>query len=166
MACGISSMSRAIAAGGLAAGVLDICAAFVVYGLRGVAPVRILQSIAGGLLGSAAFTGGAATAALGLGLHFVIATTAAASYYAVSRRLPVLVERPLLCGAVYGVLVYAIMNFVVVPLSAIGWRRLPPPGLIATLVVVHVLCVGIPIALATRWARRETVARQNRSAAG
>jgi len=36
---------------------------------------RILQSVAAGLLGDASFEGGAATAALGLALHFLIATS-------------------------------------------------------------------------------------------
>jgi len=72
---------RAIVFGGLVAGVLDITAAFVIYGLRGALPVRIPQSIANGLLGAAAYKGGFATAALGAALHFFIALVATAVYY-------------------------------------------------------------------------------------
>src|SRR5262245_51342902 len=108
-----------ILTGGFMAGALDITAAIVIYAFRGVPPVRILQSVAGGVLGPAAFTGGGKTAALGLALHFFIATTAAAVYFLASRGLPVLVRRPSLCGALYGIAVWAFMNFVVLPLSAV-----------------------------------------------
>jgi hypothetical protein len=140
----------AVLAGGLAAGVLDILAAIAVYGLRGASPVRILQSIASGLLGAPAFEGGAATAALGLVLHFVIASGAAAVYYAASRFLPALVRRPLAWGAAYGVAVYLFMNFVVLPLSAVAQRPFVITATAVTILIVHIVCVGIPIALAVR----------------
>jgi hypothetical protein len=140
---------RSIAAGGLAAGALDITAAFLVYGLRGASPVRILQSIASGLYGAVAFQGGARTAALGLLLHFVIATTAAGVYSIASTRVGVLVRRPFVCGALYGIAVYLFMNLVVLPLSAVAKRPFSPRDA-AILVVIHMTCVGIPIALAAR----------------
>ena len=126
-----------------------ITAAIVIYAFRGVAPVRILQSVAAGLLGASAFTGGAKTAALGLALHFFIATTAAAVYFFASRVLPRLVRQPSLWGALYGIAVWAFMNFVVLPLSAAGQ---PPFNLemALILVLVHVVCVGWPIAYAAR----------------
>src|SRR5215217_2817758 len=90
--------ARAIVWGGLLAGLGDITFAFVVNGLRGVGPVRVLQSVASGLLGAAAKEGGLATAALGAVLHFLIAAAAAAVYWLASRRLEVLVRRPVACG--------------------------------------------------------------------
>ncbi len=144
---------RTILAAGALAGALDIAAACGIHALRGVSPVRILQSIASGLLGRAAFDGGAGTAALGLFLHFSIAATAAAVYYAASRKLRSLVDRPFLYGALYGVAVYAFMNHVVIPLSAVSQR---PFVLQMALIMltVHVLCVGLPIALTVRRAGR------------
>ena len=136
---------RPVLAGGLLAGLLDILAAFVVYGFRGAAPVRILQAIAAGILGSDAFEGGLGTAALGLFLHFGIAIGWAAVYFAFHRRLEGLSRRPVLSGAVFGVLVYFLMNLVVLPLSAVASR---PFQLDVVILVVHVVCVGIPIALA------------------
>ncbi|HET8647044.1 MAG TPA: hypothetical protein VFO85_16225, partial [Vicinamibacteria bacterium] len=88
---------RAILLGGLVAGTMDITAAILLYARRGVPPLRILQSVASGLLGRAAFTGGVPTAALGLALHFFIATTAAAVYVLAARRLP-LARWPLVGG--------------------------------------------------------------------
>jgi len=141
---------RAVVLAGLVAGTLDILAAFVVYGLRGATPLGILQSIASGLLGrTTAYGGGGATAALGLALHFFIATSAAAVYYAASRRLDVLVTHAVPSGLLYGVAVWLFMNFVVIPLSAIGrWPTIN--ALSAVIVVVHMVCVGLPIALVVR----------------
>ncbi len=140
--------------GGLACGVLDISSAFVAYGLRGVKLIRIPQSIAAGLLGPVAFKGGWRMAVLGMALHFLIAFTAAAVFYLVSRQLMFLTRHSVLAGLLYGELVYLFMNFVVIPLSAT--RR--PPFSIAALVtgpVGHPFLVGLPIALAVaRFAAR------------
>ena len=144
-----ASLMRAVVWGGATAGVLDIAAALSVYGLRGARPIRILQGIASGLLGAEAFKGGRGTAALGLALHFLIAFTAAAVYLAASRRLRILIDRPVLAGLLYGVAVYAVMNAVVLPLSNVAPARFDAP-LAVTILVVHMVCVGLPIALAAR----------------
>jgi hypothetical protein len=149
---------KAVLLGGLTAGVLDIADALIFHGARGVAPWRILQAIASGLLGREAFAGGAWTAALGLGLHFFIATTAAAVYALASLRLPVLIARPVPCGAAYGLIVNVVMQNVVLPLSAFRPGPPAPPSTIdwgqVNLWLAHVFCVGLPIAFATRWAAR------------
>ena len=137
------SAAQAIVLAGLIAGTLDITAAILFYGPR--VPVRILQSVATGVLGRAAFSGGASTAVLGLGLHFLIATGAAAVYYLASRRIALLREQPLLAGPLYGIAVYLFMNRVVIPLSAAR-----PQPLTLKMAAIHVACVGLPIALAVR----------------
>lgn len=142
---------RAIFWGGLIAGTLDITYAFLFFGLRnGLTPARVLQSVASGLLGADAFKGGLTTDALGLFCHFIIAFTAAALYYAASRRLNILVSRAAVCGVLYGVLIYAFMNYVVVPLSAAPPRGTPPAVVFITGLLVHMFFIGLPIALATR----------------
>ena len=95
--------SKAFVFGGLTVGTLDILDAFTFFGIRnGVAPSRILQSIAAGLLGRASFQGGAATAALGLVLHFLIAFGIVGTYFVVARAVPALTRRPFLTGPLYG----------------------------------------------------------------
>jgi uncharacterized membrane protein YagU involved in acid resistance len=141
---------RAILWGGLIAGTLDILAAFVNSGIRGVAPTRVLQAIASGLLGADAFTGGFATAVLGLVAHFFIATTATAVYYAVSRKLKVLVDQAVVCGLAYGIPVYLVMNLIVLPLSAIPFKINHTVGNVATAVLILMFCVGLPIAFVVR----------------
>jgi uncharacterized membrane protein YagU involved in acid resistance len=93
----------------LVAGTLDIVYAIVYWAIRmGLPARRILQSVASGLLGEAGFHGGAATAALGLVLHYGIAVSMAVAYYVVSRRVPALVRWPLALGAAYGLFLYAL----------------------------------------------------------
>jgi hypothetical protein len=136
----------------LAAGTLDISAAIITWWFRDVAPSRVLQSVAGGLLGrEATFSGGAKTAALGLFLHFAIMSVIATLFYAASRRLPGLVGRCWwLAGIAYAVVVYVAMTFVVVPLSALAPARpVPAPDIVQGL-FVHIVCVGLPIAFITR----------------
>ena len=140
---------KAIALSCLIAGTLDISDALIFYGLRGVSPVRILQGIAVGLIGRGAFTMGARSALLGLLLHYFIATTWATIYIFASRRLP-LSRRPFLWGGLYGLVVYIVMNYVVVPLSRIGPRPTPPPVPLINAIAALVFCIGIPIALIAR----------------
>lgn len=144
--------STVILIAGSVAGVLDITFACVFYGLqRGITPTRILQSISSGILGKAAYQGGLPTALLGLALHFFIATTAAAVYYAASRKLPVLVRHPIPCGLLYGAGVFAVMNLLVVPLSAYPNFKLSyePARLLPGLLAI-MFCVGLSIALIVR----------------
>jgi hypothetical protein len=135
-----------VLAGGLLAGALDITYACVFWAVKAdLAPTRIFQSVAAGLLGEASFEGGAATAALGLLLHFFIACTMALTYYLVSRRWPVLVRRPVTLGIAYGLLLYVVMNHIVVPLSAAGPGSQDPLWITLT-VAVHAFLIGVPIA--------------------
>lgn len=142
---------KPILIGGLSAGVLDFIGACVSSASRGVTPLRVAQFIASGLLGRAAFDGGYKTAALGVGLHFVIAFGAAAVFCLASARLRWLTERPYLSGALYGVAVFWFMRLIVLPLSAVAFRQNPSWSGMAIGMIVHVLCVGWPIALAARW---------------
>ena len=137
--------------GGLVAGTLDITYACVFWALKaGVPPQRIFQSVARGVLGAAAFTSGAAAAALGLFLHYFIATMMSIAYYLVARHWRALVERPVIFGAAYGLVLYFVMNYIVVPLSAAGGGGSGPALWVALSIIVHALLIGVPIALFAR----------------
>jgi hypothetical protein len=58
---------------GLFAGTLDIADALIFNVLRGITPIQVLRYIASGLIGTASFRGGLASAGLGLVLHYLIA---------------------------------------------------------------------------------------------
>ena len=147
---------QAILLGTLTVGVLDLVDAIVFFRLRsGVAPIRIPQSIAAGALGrAAAFRGGLGTAALGVALHFFIAFGIVTIYWLASRRLSVLVRRPFVCGPLYGLGVYAFMNYVVVPLSAAASSGSTPLPVLLNGLIIHVVGVGLPSALFARASRR------------
>lgn len=140
----------AILFGGTIAGTLDIIYAIGFSALRGVPPIRILQSVASGFLGAPAFSGGLPTASLGLVLHFCIALSAAAIFYLASRAIPVLTRRPVVAGLFYGILIYAIMNLVVLPLSAYPRKVSFPLLVLVTGLFVHMFFIGLPISLAVR----------------
>lgn len=142
---------QAILWGGLLAGIMDISGACLHAGLvGGLSPMRVLQYVASGLLGPDSFTGGFRSAALGLALHFLIAFTACAVFYAASRKFTILVKRAFVFGPVYGIVVYAFMYLVVTPLTfhtSFFDRKLSS---IAIGLMIHMLCVGMPIALVVR----------------
>ena len=146
------SRGRALIYGTLAVGVFDILDAFIFFGLRGARPIRILQSIAAGLLGRASFAGGWKTAALGLGLHFFIAFVIVLVFLAASRRVPVLTRHAAIAGPLYGVGVYLVMTFIVVPASAAA-GGVPPWPVALNGVLIHMFGVGLPAALAAKAVR-------------
>jgi hypothetical protein len=139
---------RTIGLAGLIAGVLDISSAFILWGQRGIGPVRGLQTIATGLLGPAAFEGGLGSAALGLAAHFLITFTAAALFYAASKRLRFLTQHVVGSGLAYGVAIYIFMNCVVLPLAAFKPKYTVSSITIGVLIIAFL--VGLPIALIVR----------------
>jgi hypothetical protein len=141
---------------GAIVGVLDITAACINAGVAyGFGPLRLLKGVAGGLLGRSALQGGFATAALGLAMHFTMALTVAAIFYALSRRLPLPQKlwRVVAVGLLYGAAVFAVNNFATAPF--LSWVRSlylhtpilfkPPMGWWQ--LIIHLFCVGLPIAL-------------------
>jgi hypothetical protein len=137
-------------------GVLDITAACINLGVAyGFGPLRVLKGVAGGLLGRSAIEGGLATAALGLAMHFTMALTITTIFYALSRRLPLPQKLwgVVAVGLLYGAAVFAVNNFATAPF--LSWVRSlylhtpilfkPPMGW--SQLVIHLFCVGLPIAL-------------------
>jgi hypothetical protein len=144
---------RILLYGGLAVGVLDTLKPILFTLMRGGSPIRMLQGIASGALGKDSFQGGYPTALLGLGFHFFIAFTVFATYYLASRYLRPLVTHALPLGALYGIAVYFFMQFVVIPLSAIGPVK-HPPGVLIDGILTHIFCVGLPTGFVIREAAR------------
>jgi hypothetical protein len=145
-------VTRAYLLGTAAVAILDGGFAAVRTAMNGGSPLQPFRAVAAGLIGPTAFRGGVPAALLGIALHVAIAAAVVAVYFVASRRLPVLTRRPIVCGALYGILVYAVMYYVVIPLSLLNAG---PRSLAAALpaVFIHVAGVGVPAALAAR-ARR------------
>jgi hypothetical protein len=144
---------------GALVGVLDIAAACINARVAaGFTPAHVFQSVAGGLLGRGSYNGGFATAALGLAMHFMMALTVATIFYALSRRfsLPQKLSRVVAVGLLYGAAVFVVNNFATAPFMS--WVRSlylhtpilfkPPMGW--SQLVIHLFCVGLPVALVMR----------------
>ncbi len=150
----VRKAALAIAVGGLIAGTLDLGQALVLFG------AKIPLAIAAGLLGPQAFGGGAATYILGVLLHFFIALSAAAIYFATSRKLHFLAEYPLVCGLFFGAAVELVMRLIVLPLSAFHATGPYQYRDLVQGLVVHMVIVGLPISFSVRWFAK--VAEQTR----
>lgn len=147
-----SQAARIVVRIGLIAGTLDISENIIFNAFRHITPKMIFQFIASGLIGmKSSLALGAASVALGVAIHYFIATWWTAVYYAASRSLKFLVRNAAISGIVYGGLVYIVMNFVVLPLT-----RIPHPKAAMTVasrvsgVLALLFCIGLTIALLVR----------------
>ena len=147
------SARRVILFGGLAVGTADILWAIVMNGLKGRSAVWVLQSVAGGMLGTATFEGGLPTALLGMVTHYFIATCWVTAYYVASRRWPDLARRPWVYGPLYGILVYVLMYQLVLPLSAYHTKGIKLGMELVKGLTIHIFGVGV---LAASIVRRGT----------
>ena len=105
----------------------------------------MLQGIASGLLDRRALDGGLATAGLGLAIHFFIALVVVLVFYVASRKINFLTEHPLVAGLFYGIAVYLVMYWVVVPLAIPIARHSVSRDV--TAIIIHMVLIGLPTAL-------------------
>jgi uncharacterized membrane protein YagU involved in acid resistance len=142
--------------GGAIAGLLDGIDAVVFYYLAfGVTPTLLFQNIASGLLGRKSFGEGWYTVVLGIALQFIIAIGAAAVFFMASLILPALFRKPAIFGPAFGVLVYVVMHYIVVPLSAVAKRTIPvTTAEFVDQILSHTIFVGLPIALMAKRSAR------------
>jgi uncharacterized membrane protein YagU involved in acid resistance len=141
-----SRSTHPILYGTLVVGTLDALDAIVFFGLRnGTTPARIFQSIAAGLYGRQSYQMGIHSVGLGILLHYFIAFLIVAAFYLLSRGLPMLRRQTLVAGIVYGVAVYVVMNYAVLPLSAAGRGAFVLPVFVNG-ILIHALGVGLPSA--------------------
>jgi hypothetical protein len=139
---------RAIVTAGLVVGVLDISSALVIWLQRGVALQRGLQGIAAGLLGAKSYEGGIVTAGLGLALHFFVAFLVVSVFCLASRKIPFLTKQPLVSGAFYGIGVYIVMYWFVLPTAFPTFRHRLWNELLA--IAIHICLIGWPTAFIVR----------------
>jgi uncharacterized membrane protein YagU involved in acid resistance len=150
------SAMKAVIGAGLLAGFLDMVWVCTLWSSLGVTPKRIFQAVASGWVGiDAAVAGGWNTALLGAASHFGITIAMAFTYVLAARRWPALVRRPVLYGAMYGIVLWAVMIHVVIPLSAAPPDQSAPWAWVLWVnIAAHMFLVGVPCALGARWALR------------
>jgi uncharacterized membrane protein YagU involved in acid resistance len=139
---------RAIVTAGLIVGILDISSALGIWWQRGVALQRGLQGIAAGLLGTKAYEGGMATASLGLVVHFFLAVLVVLIFYLASRRIPSLTKQPFAWGVLYGIGVYIVMYWIVLPTAFSTFRHRLSNELLE--LAIHICLIGLPTAFIVR----------------
>ncbi|MDB5087247.1 MAG: hypothetical protein JWR09_1241 [Mucilaginibacter sp.] len=135
---------------GLVAGILDgIAAIIVLHAWYKLTPSQVMQWIASGAYGAAAFTGGTPTVIAGIFFHFVVAYVLAVIYFFAFPKIKFLSARPILSGFLFGLGIFLVMNLLVIPASNI--QKSPfDPGLAAVSIIWHMLLVGLPISLITK----------------
>jgi hypothetical protein len=138
-------VSRAILYATLVVGMLDAADGVVFQGFHGQNPIQVLQYIASSLLGARAFSGGLAAAGLGLVVHFAVSLVVVAIYILASRRIVVLRTQWVLLGLLYGAAVWAVMNLLLLPLTAIASSPFTA-AVLANGIIGHALFVGLPSA--------------------
>jgi hypothetical protein len=145
----------------LIAGTLDIADSLIFNHLRGVTASQVFHYIASGLLGGRAFKMGAAAYGLGVVIHYTIAFFWTVVFYLARRKIEFLRQAPVAGGLLYGVVVYAIMNFVVLPLS--GVPKLGHMTLAARVngVLALILCIGLTVSLLLARALQATEGREH-----
>jgi hypothetical protein len=141
-----SSLLQAVVTCVLVAGTLDISDALIFYGIRGTPPLLLLQVIASGVLGRPALRGGVAVALAGLAIHYLITSIWVTIFFLILARFPVIRRYPTASGTLYGLIIYVVMNFVVLPHSHyVGHHSFRMP-VFPNAVLALVFCIGLPIA--------------------
>jgi hypothetical protein len=149
-----SKAFQTVIVGWLVVGVLDITSAFVIATIKGAGSIRMLQGIASGLLGRRALDGGLATAGLGLAIHFFIALVVVSVFYLASRKINFLTEHPLVAGLCYGIAVYLVMYWIIVPLAIPIARHSVSRDV--TAIIIHMVLIGLPTALVVSYFSKQS----------
>ncbi|WAC14179.1 DUF1440 domain-containing protein [Dyadobacter pollutisoli] len=128
------------------AGALDIIVAILVYAMimGKTTPSRIILSIASGIFGKEAYSGGTAMVLTGLVLHFFIAFLFSVFYYFLYQNVASISGKRVTSGILYGIFIWVVMNLIVL---RIVFPAMPAPELqaIATGMSIVIVAVGIPI---------------------
>ena len=135
---------RAILFACLLAGTLDILAAVAVYQAN---PAQIFKAIASGAFGAGtAFSGGGIMVCWGIVFHYAITFAWTVTFFLIYPSISILWKNRFITGALYGILIWAFMNMIVIPLSAIspGAFNLTSAAIGASILIV---AVGLPIAI-------------------
>ena len=148
-----NSLLRLSVIGGLIIGILHLIVQVgIVFGLLLKSPyMSSLQFVASGAMGNAAYTGGLATALLGLVLELLMTIMIAGIFVVGVDRIPPLRRYVIPGSLLYGFGVFIVMNFIILPLSAAPPLPAPPMWLFIEMILEHILLIGLPLGLLVRW---------------
>jgi hypothetical protein len=143
---------KAVAIVTLIAGTLDIIAAHLhIWAASGNFPTRVFKGIAGGALsGERAMPGGAEIMVLVAFFHYFISFALTLLFFLLFPRVALLRKNVYVVGTVYALFVSMIMNYVVLPLSALPWRAPDFTNKHTYIgIVVLIFVFGLPVVLGT-----------------
>ncbi|MCK7554783.1 hypothetical protein MKQ70_07120 [Chitinophaga sedimenti] len=142
---------KAILLAGVAACVLQLTGMVLVSWLaRERTPMEVLQFVASGICGANAFTEGARSVVAGLFLHCMFSLVVAAVYLTAYSLFRFVRRHPFRSGLLYGVITWLVMYGAVIPLSH-ATVQAPDPLMGMLTLLINMLMVGIPVALATHF---------------
>lgn len=143
----IQLLPAAILVSGLIVGTFDaIAASLFSYGFSGGSPASVFRYVASGVFGREALTGGGAVAVWGLLFHYIVATGWTALFYFLYPKISFLRSSKYVAGIAYGVFIWLMMNFVVVPLSNVPPHAFHFTLRTAVMIMIHMFVIGVPIA--------------------
>ncbi len=130
----------------LLTGTLDAIAAILIS--YKIPPAIIFKFIASGWFGRPALSGGTGMVLMGLIFHYIIAAGFSVSLFLAYPVMTRIFKNKYLAGLTYGILIWLVMNFIVLPFTNIpkSHTHINAAGLIKG-VAALVICVGMPIAL-------------------
>lgn len=131
----------------LLGGTLDIATAAIYYPIKyDITLTLLFQNIASGVFGESAFSGGIQMAALGLGFHYCIAFIWTIVLFWAYPRIKMLSRNRFATGMAYGLVVWAVMNLVVLPLSNVIHSPFDIGQALLDAVIL-MFCIGLPNSL-------------------
>ena len=147
-----NSLLRLSVIGGLITGMLHFIVQIgIVFGLILKTPIiSSLQYVASGAMGDTAFTGGLATALLGLVLDFIMTTIMAGVFILSVDRIPLLRRHVIPGSILYGFGVFIVMNMIVTPLSATPPLPTPTTPELIVAILDHILVFGLLLGILAR----------------
>jgi hypothetical protein len=146
-----NSLLRSIVLGGIFIFIIQLIHSWIVPSLIQKNPfIVVLQYIASGALGMAAFEGGIATALLGVFFHLIISLVIAGVFILSADRIPLLRRYPIAGSLLYGLGVFIVMNLIVTPLSATPPLPTPTIPWLVEDIIEHVLGIGLPLGILVR----------------
>lgn len=141
---------------GLLVGSLDITAALVnFYSKTGRDLLIVLKYIASAVAGKeVAYAGGNKMAALGMLLHFIVAFIWTIFFFLIYPKIRLLSANRILTGIAYGIFIWAVMSYVVVPMTKIsGGAFNLKEAIISALILTG--AIGLPLSfIAYRYYKR------------
>ncbi len=134
---------------GLIIGCLDaVAASLQAYMMRGATPDKVFTFVASGAFGQRAYEGGSLMTLIGLAFHFIVAISWTFIFYTAYPKLTILRSNKIVAGIAFGIFIWLVMNFVVIPLSLIGLRPFNTTSAIIQ-IFIHLLVIGVPISYFT-----------------